>query len=64
MFLDDKLREQLPRQLQRVDILVMPYLAWERATVIFKAHGIEVDLKVDPETGLTDLQIAQLCATF
>jgi hypothetical protein len=49
MFLEDKLREQLPRRLQQIDILVMPYLSWEPALVIFKASGRSVEFEVDPE---------------
>jgi hypothetical protein len=64
MFLEDKLRGQLPRQLQQLDIVVMPYLSWEPALVIFKANHRSVEFKVDPEAGLTDVQIAQLCVTF
>ena len=31
IFLDDKLREQLPRQLKGIEILIMPYLLGELA---------------------------------
>jgi hypothetical protein len=64
MSLEDKLREQLPRLLQQIDIIVIPYLSWEPALVIFKANGRSVEFDIDPATGLTDAQIAQLCLTF
>jgi hypothetical protein len=64
MFLEDKLREQLPRQLQQIEILVVPNLFWEPNLVIFRANGRSVEFEVDPEAGLTDVQIAQLCVTF
>lgn len=38
----------------------MPYLSWEPALVIFKSNGRSVEFEVDPEAGLTDVQIAQL----
>ena len=42
--------------------MIMPYLDGEPADVTFKAHGRAVELTVDSETGLTDLDIARLCA--
>ena len=52
MFLGDMIREQLPRNLQRLKILIMPHPSWERATVEFELDGRSLELKdVDPETG-------------
>jgi hypothetical protein len=67
MFLADKLRDQLPRQLQQIGILVMPTpFSWEPepVLVIFMANGRSVEFEVDLETGLTDMQIAHLCVAF
>ncbi len=66
MFLDDTILEQLPRQLQqRLRFMIMPYSLLEAtATVVFEADGRSLELEVDPDTGLTDAQIAQLCVTF
>jgi hypothetical protein len=66
MFLEDKLRERLPRDLRQIEIWVwdMPRLDWESALAIFSANGRSVEFEVDPEAGLTDERIAQLCVTF
>jgi hypothetical protein len=64
MFLEDKLRERLPRSLQQIEIVVMPRLPWEPASVVFTANGRSAELEVDPETGLTDVQVAHLCAVL
>jgi hypothetical protein len=66
MFLEDKLREQLPRGLRQIEIWVwdMPHLDWEPTLVIFSANGRCVKFEVDPEAGLTCVQIAHLCATL
>jgi hypothetical protein len=65
MFLLDIIHEQLPRQLrQRLKVIVMPHLSWEPATVIFEVDGRSEELTVDPETGLTELQVAHLCVIF
>jgi hypothetical protein len=66
MSLEDKLREQLPRGLRQIKILVMPHpdwehLDWEPTLVIFYANGRSVPFQVDPEAGLTCVQIARLC---
>jgi hypothetical protein len=63
---EDKLRDQLPRRLQQIDIVVvLPYLPWEPALVFFEAaNGRFEEFEVDPETGLTHVQILHLCATF
>jgi hypothetical protein len=67
---EDKLRDQLPRGLQHIDIVVVPpYLPREPAEVFFaafEANGLSVrsseEFEVDPEIGLTGEQIARLCA--
>jgi hypothetical protein len=58
---EDKLRKELPRGLQHIDIFIMPpYLPGEPAEVFFGERSEKFE--VDPETGLTVLQIADLCA--
>ena len=64
MFLKDTIREQLPRHLRRLKVIVMTHPSWEPATVIFEADGMSRELSVDPVVGLTGLQIAHLCAVF
>jgi hypothetical protein len=65
MSLIDIIHEQLPRVLQqRLKVIVMPHLAWEQATVIFEGQGRSEEFTVDPESGLTDTQVAHLCAKF
>jgi hypothetical protein len=62
MFLEGKVRKQIPRQLQEINILVMQHPYWEQlALMIFRANGRCVKFEVDPEIGLTDVQIADLC---
>jgi hypothetical protein len=65
MFLGDIIREQLPRNLQRLNIVIMPHYSWEQATVTFEIDGQSLELEdVDPAAGLTDTQLARLCVTF
>jgi hypothetical protein len=65
MFLEDKLREKLPRQLQQVGIICLSYLPGEpTAVVIFWANKRPVEFEVDVETGLTDAQFAHLCVAL
>jgi hypothetical protein len=63
---EDKLRDQLPPRLQQIDIVVVPcYPPWKTVEVFFEAaNGRSEEFEVDPETGLTHVQIAHLCATF
>ena len=53
MFLEDKLREQLPRQLRLIEIWVwdMPHLDWEPTLVIFYANGDQCLSKSIPKPG-------------
>jgi hypothetical protein len=65
LFLEDKLRDKLPRQLQQVGIICVSYLPGEpAAVVIFRTNKQSVEFEVDIETGLTDAQLAHLCVTL
>jgi hypothetical protein len=66
---EDKLRDQLPRGLQHIYIVLkLPYLPGEPAEVFFAAFEANgsvrssEEFEVDPEIGLTGEQIARLCA--
>jgi hypothetical protein len=50
--------------LKKIDILLMPPChPWETIEVFFEAaNGRSEEFEVDPETGLTVVQIAHLCA--
>jgi hypothetical protein len=57
-----ELRKKLPRGLQHIEISVMPpHLSCEPKVVIFSANGRCVELEVDPEIGLTCVDIVRLC---
>lgn len=64
MFLQDKLREQLPTPLKEIAIIVMPHRSPEPAEVTFAAHGRWVELKIDPDAGLTERQLVHLSASL
>lgn len=61
---DEKLRGQLPTGLKDVEIMIFPHLYWEPAVVTFRARGRQAELEIDPDIGLTELQVAHLCAVL
>ena len=66
MFLADTLRTELPRQLQkRLTITVMPYRDGGSISIVFQdKDGYALELEIDPETGLTDAQLARILIEF
>jgi hypothetical protein len=66
MFLADTLRTELPRQLQkRLTIMVLPYRDGGSISVVFQGKdGHALELEIDPETGLTDAQLARILIEF
>jgi hypothetical protein len=66
MFLADTLRTELPRQLQkRLTIMVTPYRDGGSVSVVFQdKDGRALELEIDPETGLTDAQLARILIEF
>jgi hypothetical protein len=61
----DLIGQQLPRGLQDVEIVALPQLPLDdKVTVLFRRRGRSVDLEVDPDLGLTEIQIAYLCVAL